>query len=140
DARRRERDDGRDNDFAGASFGGGDGVGGGAMQGRRTGGEKVRAGSAGFALGGAGAGGGFVPDGQGFDALDAGTDDRRRDRGGAGRREPKAVDADLEKLAPIPGAPSLYAAGQKFHRGVITFEVELVEAQAPGLAGEDMDS
>ena len=140
DARRRDRDDGRNNDFAGASFGGGDGVGGGAMQGRRTGGEKVRAGSAGFALGGAGAGGGFVPDGQGSDALDAGTDDRRRDRGGAGRREPKAVDADLEKLAPIPGAPSLYAAGQKFHRGVITFEVELVEAQAPGLAGEDMDS
>ncbi|MHC4832735.1 MAG: pilus assembly protein PilM [Planctomycetota bacterium] len=139
ESRSRERDRGDDGGFAGASFGSTDGVGGGAMRGRRTGGEKVRAGGAGFAIGGAGAGGGFVPDGQGGEDLGAGLGDRRRDRGGS-RREAPAVNADLEKLAPIPVAPSLYAEGQKFHRGVITFEVELVEAETPGLAGEGMDS
>jgi len=138
DSRRRDRDDGDEGAFAGATFGSTDGVGGGAMRGRRTGGEKVRAGGAGFAIGGVGAGGGFVPDGQGGDAVGLG--DRRRDRGGGDRREAEEVDTDLEKLAPIPVAPSLYAAGQRFHRGVVTFEVELVEAETPGLAGEDMDS
>jgi len=141
DSRGRERDDGGDGGFAGASFGSTDGVGGGTMRGRRTGGEKVRAGGAGFALGGAGAGGGFVPDGQGGAAgVDGGLGDRRRDRGGGGRRETEAVDADLEKLAPIPTPPSLYAEGEKFHRGVITFEIELVDPAAAGVGGEGMDS
>ena len=130
-----DRDQGGDDFVGGASFGSATGAGGGEMKGRRTGGGQVKAGGSGM-LGGAGSDGGFVPDQDGRD-VPTGPTTRRggRSRGGGGTPEGEAAKVDLDKLAPIPGMPSLYADGQKFHQGVITFTVELIGG-VPSVGGD----
>jgi hypothetical protein len=113
------------------------------MRGRRTGGEQVRTGGGGL-LGGAGADGGFVPEGQDGGDVPSGLGTRRRDRSrSTGETTDAAVIADLEKLAPLPETPSLYVEGQKFHEAVITFQIELLGGgpEAPAMGdGEDFTS
>ena len=117
------------------------------MRGRRTGNDGAMSAPGGGLLGGSGADGGFVPDGQERDPGASGLGNRRRDRnrtsGGASTDEPGS--ADLERLAPLPDAPALYELGQKYHQGVITFQIELASDAPAAMAvdesgGEDFDS
>ncbi|MGA0174435.1 MAG: hypothetical protein ACO3NL_12435, partial [Phycisphaerales bacterium] len=100
----------------------------------------VRTGGGGL-LGGAGADGGYVPDDQDRDDAPSGLSTRRRDRGRSSGDAPQdaAAIADLEKLAPLPETPALYADGQKFHEAVITFQIELIggAAEAPATGDEE---
>lgn len=113
------------------------------MRGRRTGGDQVRTGGGGL-LGGAGADGGFVPEGQDRGDQPAGLGARRRDRSrSSGESADAAAIADIEKLAPLPESPALYVEGQKFHEAVITFQIELLGGApaAPAMGdGEDLTS
>lgn len=44
---------------------------------------------------------------------------------GAGSSDSEAGSADLKSLAPIPAMPGLFTKGDRLHRGVITFTIEL---------------
>lgn len=145
-SRGREREQPTSDEFAGQGFGGNGGSGGGAMRGRRTPGDQVAAPGGGL-LGGAGSDGGYVPDGQETDPGATGLGNRRRDRNrtSSGSKAEDPGSADLEKLAPLPDAPALYELGQKYHQGVITFQIELASGapaamQADEGNGEDFDS
>ena len=118
----------------GTGFGsmGGSGGGGGQQPGRRKPptGEKINT-NAGPPGGGFGTQGGegfnnadgtFGDDGNGRDGFGRSGFNRRND--GKGEAEPDMVNVDTE--APIPGEPSMYAPGDTFHIGRVTFRVKLI--------------
>ena len=117
----------------GGSFSVGDGSAGnnfGGLSGKRTAGQGGTLNRPGGRLGGTGgAGGGFNAPGA-DDAPSAGDTKFTRGRADAEAAPP----ADLEKLAPLPARPSLFAPGSTVYVGKVTFEVVLageVAAAAP---------
>jgi hypothetical protein len=48
-----------------------------------------------------------------------------------GERPEESQHADLDELAPMPPAPTLYPAGSKYYRVPVTFEVEILDANVP---------
>jgi hypothetical protein len=114
--------------------GGGFGLGGGGFGKRGVadeGSKLQRPGARG--LSGAGAGGSDTPEG-GEEAGGAGSpgygrdNTIRREAGGSGAETSSKFD--FATLAPIPAAPSVFKKGDKLHRGVVTFQVELPAVQS----------
>lgn len=111
---------------------GGSGPGGGQGFGRRTGGQQIERPGVGGRFGDNtgrefGAPGGERPADDPFGGT----------RGISAEAEPGS--ADLKSLAPIPAMPSLFSKGDRLHRGIITFTIELAPV-AGGAAPEAQES
>lgn len=111
----------------GQNTGGGTGPGGGVGFGRRSGGQQIeRPGRGGL---GSNAGDGAGSAGNRGETGERPADEIfRRSQDQAAEADP--ARADLNLIAPIPRMPALFAKGDRIHRGVVTFTIEL--APAPG--------
>ena len=47
---------------------------------------------------------------------------------------------DLDKLAPLPDSPKSYKPGDTFYRAFVTFEVEIIDLNAPPPAASDQEA
>mgnify|MGYP001405944484 CR=1 FL=1 len=115
------------------TIGSGGGGGGGGAGGKLAGGrDTAKAGGSGLTMGsGAGNGGDAPVDDSDFE--DDGSASNSGSRGGGANR--KAL-GKIDGIAPLPGRPSLFNAGDTFYLGEVTFRIEILDPNAQNDGGE----
>ena len=115
------------------TIGDGAGGGGGGAGGKIAGGrESASGGGSGLTMGsGAGNGGDAPVDDSDFE--DDGASSNSGSRGGGANR---MALGKIDGIAPMPGRPSLFNAGDTFYRGEVTFRIEILDPNAQNDGGE----
>jgi type IV pilus assembly protein PilM len=119
--------EGGDFSAPGGSFSAGDGPGNnfGGVSGKRTANSGGSINKPGGRLGGAGAGGGFSAGGQsGSDGANTGSSSSQPRYEGEGEKQSQSA-VDLDKEAPIPSKPGLFAKDSEVYVAKITFDLKL---------------
>ena len=115
------------------TIGDGAGGGGGGAGGKIAGGrESASGGGSGLTMGSGAGNGGDAPV-YDSDFEDDGASSNSGSRGGGANR---MALGKIDGIAPMPGRPSLFNAGDTFYRGEVTFRIEILDPNAQNDGGE----